>query len=152
MPDVGIVVLEVKGGAIWYDDGWWQTAQSAGPADRPGQPGPRVEVRRCATTSQRDPRWGSRTYVAWGHGVVTPQQDWPDDFSLPDLPRWALHGCSDLDDLAERVRENARRLQHGKQPPTHDDVELIADILAGRRATSYDVNAEAQERADRRSG
>jgi hypothetical protein len=148
MPDLGIVVLEIKGGAIRYDEGWWQ---------RRSRQDYRIDPVKQARESKyaareyvaSDPRWGSRTYIAWSHGVVTPQQDWPDDFSLPDLPRWTLHGCSDLDDLAERIRENARRLRQGKKAPTADDVELIADILAGRRTTSYDVEAEAQERADR---
>ena len=25
MPDVGVVVVEVKGSSVWYDDGWWIT-------------------------------------------------------------------------------------------------------------------------------
>ena len=66
---------------------------------------------------------------------------------MPELPRWALHDESDQECLAERVREGTRRMAQGKQPPSHDDVELIVEILAGRRHTSYDVNAEAAERA-----
>ena len=23
MPEVGVVVVEVKGGSVWHDDGWW---------------------------------------------------------------------------------------------------------------------------------
>ena len=38
-------------------------------------------------------------------------------------------------------------MQHGQRPPTHDDVEVIADILTGRFPTPYDVNAESDDRA-----
>jgi superfamily I DNA and RNA helicase len=42
---------------------------------------------------------------------------------------------------------NAKKSWQGKPPPTHHDVDLIFEILAGRLPTSYDVNAEAAERA-----
>ena len=52
MPDVGILVLEVKGGSVWYDDdGWWIKRRGRDTRDRPGRPGARREVRRCGTTS-----------------------------------------------------------------------------------------------------
>ena len=148
MPDVGIIVLEVKGGTIRYDEGWWQRRSRQ---DQRIDPVKQARESKYAARDYvaADPRWGSRTYVAWGHGVVTPQQDWPDDFSLPDLPRWALHGCSELDDLAERV--TGQRATAPAREAASDARRRRPDrgILAGRRATSYDVEAEAQERADR---
>ncbi|WP_028645063.1 nuclease-related domain-containing protein [Nocardioides sp. URHA0020] len=73
MPDVGIVVVEVKGGSVWHDDdnGWWQS--------RGGQavlidPVTQVRTTKYAVRNYvgRDPRWQRRNYVAWGHAVVTP--------------------------------------------------------------------------------
>ena len=78
---------------------------------------------------------------------MTPHARFGDDFEVPELPRWALHDRNEQDLLAERVRDNAWGLQHGRRPPSYDDVHLVVQILAGRMPTSYDVNAEADERA-----
>jgi hypothetical protein len=147
IPELGVCVLEVKGGAIWHDeDGWHQRRQG-----RDARVDPVDQVRRVKYAvrdyAAKDPRWRSRSHVAWAHCLVTPHSDFADDFATPDLPRWALHDRGDQEQLCERVREATRRMQQGKPAPTYDDVELIVEILAGRRHTSYDVNAEAAERA-----
>ena len=137
MPDAGVVVVEVKGSSVWYDDGWWQTRR-----------GKRVQIDpigQARTTkyavrdyAAHDPRWGRRNHIAWGHAIVTPYSDFPDDFATPDCPRWSLHDRGDQADLAARLRENALRAAQGKPAPTHDDVQDLVDILAAgcpRRTT-----------------
>jgi len=148
MPDVGIVVLEIKGGAVWFDDGWWMKRKGVDTRVDPVEQA-RMAKHALSKYVRQDPRWGSRPQVAWAHGVVTPHAEWDDDFSQPDLPRWALHGRGDQAHLAERLRTNALRMQHGKLAPTHDEVDLIVEILSGRRSTTYDVVAEAAEREER---
>ncbi|MCW2764937.1 MAG: Nuclease-related domain protein, partial [Nocardioides sp.] len=96
---------------------------------------------------ESDPRWGTRGHVAWAHGVVAPHAEFGNDFQVPELPRWALHDKNEQVDLVARLRDNARGLHHGNWLPSQDDVDLIVEILAGRMHTSYDVNAEAAERA-----
>ncbi|MEU4603472.1 NERD domain-containing protein [Kribbella sp. NPDC023972] len=145
MPDIGVLVLEVKGGSVWYDSGWWIRRHGRATTIRP------VDQARDAKYAlrryvEKDPRW-SRGRVAWAHGVVTPFSDFGHDFEVPELPRWALHDRADQGILAERVRDNGWGLAHGQRPPTYDDVVAIVDILAGRMPTSYDVNAESDERA-----
>jgi nuclease-like protein len=147
MPGAGVLVLEVKGGSVWHDeDGWWQAARGR---SRSIDPVAQVRTTKYAlrTYVARDPRWNNRNHVAWGHGVVTPYSAFPADFATTDCPRWSLHDRGDQADLAGRVRENARRAQQGKPAPTYDDVEAIVDVLAGRLRTSYDVNADAADRA-----
>jgi hypothetical protein len=146
IPEVGVCVLEVKGGAIWHDeDGWYQRRRGKDVRVEPVD-----QVRRVKYAVRdyvaKDPRWGRRSHVAWAHCLVTPHSDFADDFATPDLPRWALHDRDDQKDLCDRVREATRRMQQGKPAPSYDDVELIAEILAGRRHSTYDVNAEAAER------
>ncbi|GAB3038682.1 nuclease [Nocardioides flavus (ex Wang et al. 2016)] len=147
MPDVGVVALEVKGGSVWWDDGWriMRRGREAiiHPVDqaRDGKYALRSYV-------ERDERWGSRTRVAWAHAVVTPYSEFGSDFSLPDLPRWALHDKDDQDHLVGRLRQNAQRMTHGQRVATFDDVDEIAEILTGRLPTTYDLRAEADERAD----
>ena len=147
MPDIGIVVVEVKGGSVWWDDGWriMRRGREAviHPVDqaRDGKYALRAYV-------EADQRWGSRTRVAWSHAVVTPYSEFAQDFALPDLPRWALHDKGDQEHLVGRLRQNAQRMTHGQRVATLDDVDEIAEILTGRLPTTYDVRAEADERAD----
>ncbi|TIC84575.1 nuclease [Nocardioides sp. GY 10127] len=146
IPEAGFVVLEVKGGSVWHDGaGWWIRR---GEHDEPCYP---VEQARDAKHAikryvENDPRWGSRGHVAWAHGVVLPHTDLGNDFSVPELPRWAFHDKHEQDDLADRVTTNGWGLAHGQPAPNHDDVEILAEILAGRSLPLPDVNAGAQER------
>lgn len=146
LPEVGFLTLEVKGSSVWHDEGGWWIKRDKDvrihPVDqaRDGKYALRTYV-------ESDPRWGSRGHVSWAHGVVAPYSDFPDDFAVPELPRWALHGRADQADLAQRVHDNAWGLAHDHPPANADDVDLVVDILAGHRHTSYDVTAESRERA-----
>ena len=146
MPDVGIVAVEVKGGSVWWDDGWRIMRRGRETTIHP------VDQARDAkyalrTYVEHDERWGSRTRVAWAHAVVTPYSEFAADFTLPDLPRWALHDKDDQGHLAGRLRQTATKLTHGQRVATQDDVDEIAEILTGRLGTSYDIRAESDERA-----
>ncbi len=146
MPDFGCLVLEVKGSSVRHDeDGWWV---KRGANDDRCWPVDQARDAKYAirTFVESDPRWGSRGRVVWAHGVVTPHSVFDNDFSLPDLPRWALHDRDEMASLGQRARQNAYGLAQHQPLPTQDDVALIAEILAGRR-TAHDVNAEAAERA-----
>ena len=147
LPGAGLLVLEVKGASVWHDaDGWWikrgATVSRIHPVDQA-----RDTKHAIRQYVEADPRWGSRGRVAWAHGVVTPYSAFGDEFSVAELPRWALHDRAEQDDLSARVRQNAWGLAHGRRLPDHDDVETVVAILAGRRHTTFDVNAEALERA-----
>ncbi len=146
LPDIGFLVLEVKGGSVWHDEtGWWVKRSGAPERIHP------VDQARDTKYAMRqfvesDPRWGTRGHVVWAHGVVAPHADFDNDFALPDLPRWALHDRSEMATLAGRISDNTFGLSQHKTPPTHDDVGAAVEILTGRR-TTFDVNAEAAERA-----
>lgn len=147
LPDFGVLVLEVKGGSVAYGpEGWTLTSDGE---TRKIHPVDQVRDGKYALRAyvEADPTWGSRGRVAWAHGVVAPYSSFPQDFSLPDLPRWALHARGDLEHLPTRVRENAWRMDQGHRTLMAEDVEAIAEILTGRLHTSYDVNAQAEERA-----
>ncbi|KRF37846.1 nuclease-related domain-containing DEAD/DEAH box helicase [Nocardioides sp. Soil805] len=152
MPEVGILVLEVKGGSVHVTpdeaDGhaWWIQRRGA---HRRITPVDQVRTAKHALKRyvEQHPDGGLARRVGWGHGLVTPYSAFAPDFTVPELPRWALHDKDDLSALADRARDNAHALLHGQRPPTHDDVEAIADILTGRFAAPYDVNAESDDRA-----
>src|SRR5690606_38648530 len=101
---------------------------------------------------RQDPRWGSRSYVAWGHAIVVPHASFPPEFATPRVPRWMLHDRDDMADLVGRLRQNATFAWQGKEPPTQEDVDLVVEILRGRGETRPDpvASAAARESAVRR--
>lgn len=157
MPDVGVLVLEVKGGSVQVtpDDeaeGGHCWITTSGARTRRIRPVDQVRDSKHALKRyvEQHPQGGLGTRVGWGHGVVVPFSRFPEEFALPELPRWALHDADDLAapaDLGQRLRDNAWGMLHGQRPPSDDDVEAIVDILTGRFATPYDVNAESDDRA-----
>ena len=104
----------------------------------------------CARYVEHDPRWGGRGHVAWAHGVVTPHSEFGNDFSVPELPRWALHDQR----RPGRPRRAGARQRLGAAPtttrrPTTTTSSSSSRSSPGATHTSYDVNAEAAERARR---
>lgn len=145
MPGSGIVTVEVKGSHVWYDNGWW-IMRGDGPA--PIHP---VDQARDACYAlrhyvERDPRWGSRSRVRWGHHVVLARTELPAGFALPDCPRWQISGSADLPGLGARLRDTTRRHRTDARPPDTDDIELICEILTGRQPPALDRVALALDR------
>lgn len=149
VPDVGVVVIEVKGGSVWVDGqgSWWQ-----GSSDRARRVHPVNQARdgkyALRAYAERDARWrdSSRTRVRWAHAVVTPNTAVDADFATPDCPRWTIHGREDMADLVERLVDAAGRQETGHRVPTEDDVDLICEIVRGRHLMAPDVVADAEER------
>ena len=151
MPDVGVIVGEVKGGSVTIDDGVWRTTSQDGtrvihPVDQ-ARDGKHALWRYIAS----DPRWknSSRTRVRFGHTVVTPHTSLHPDFATPDCPRWMIHGKEEMGDLAGRLWDIAARQESGFRVPTADDCDLIVQILKGRNLPQRVLLAEADEREAR---
>ena len=151
MPDVGVVVVEVKGGDLRVEGGDGSSAPAR--ADRVVHPVDQARDGKYALRHyiERDPRWkdSSRTRVRFGHAVVAPYTDLADDFATPDCPRWMIHGRGDQADLAGRLWDIAARQEGGHRVPTHDDCDLIVEILKGRNLPQRSLLAEADERESR---
>jgi hypothetical protein len=144
VPGVGAVVVEVKGGSVWYDGTWHVSTRSR---VREIHPVDQARQTKYALRSyvEQDPRW-SRGRIVWAHAVVTPYSEFSSDFATPDCPRWALHDKVDLADLAGRLERNADQQAHGATRPMADDLELLSEILHGRGFTRHDLNADAADR------
>lgn len=150
MPDVGVVVIEVKGGSVYIrPDGRW--GQRAGGQDRVIRPVDQAMESKHALRRyvEQDPRWGSRTRVRFGHSVVLPWTDLAEDFSTPDCPRTIAHGRGDLPTLAGRLWDIAALQENGFRVPSEADCDLIVEILAGRSLPQRALIAEAEEREAR---
>src|SRR3954468_24348142 len=103
LPGAGVAVLEVKGGSVWVEDhpdgAQWFLGTKHG--QRRIHPVEQAAGSKFAwrTYVEKDPRWGSRSRIAWAHGVVTPYSTFPDDLATPDCPRGILHTKADMDTL-----------------------------------------------------
>ena len=146
--DGGIVVVEVKGGRVWYDDGGWRI-------DRRGQVAPIDPVTQAREAQyalrswlDQDPRWGRRSGIRWGHALVLPYTEVPDDFATPDAQRWQVAGRDDLDDLAGFLRRIVLGQTNSKRLMTLDDIHAFVDAMGGRGLPQRDLIGEAVERAD----
>ncbi len=151
MPEVGVVVGEVKGGSVTVEDGVWRTSCREG--TRVIHPVEQARDGKHALWAyvRSDPRWkrSSRSRVRFGHTVITPYTDLHDDFSTPDCPRTMIHGRGDQADLAGRLYDIAARQESGFRVPSHDDCDLIIEILGGRNLPQRQLLADAEERESR---
>jgi len=144
----GVVVIEVKGGSVGVVDGQWrQSGNRTGNFDPVDQARTtKYAIRKYVET---DPRWSgsSRPRIRWAHSVALPNTELHDDFSMPDCPRWAVHGKGDIADLAGRLQDVVVMQETSNVPPSADDVDLIVEILNGRHLPALDISAEARARA-----
>ncbi|MGA8044733.1 MAG: NERD domain-containing protein [Dermatophilaceae bacterium] len=151
MPDVGVVVVEVKGGVVSYEDGTWLTG--SGGRRRAIHPVDQARDGKYALRAyiERDPRWknSSRSRIRFGHAVALPYTEVAEDFATPDCPRWMVHGRSDQKDLAGRLYDIAALQESGHRVASDDDCDLIVEILRGRSLPQRTLLAEADERESR---
>ena len=148
LPGTGVVVLEVKGGSVWFDGRRWR--QHRGGTDYTVHPVDQARDTKYALRDfvEADPRWhaGSRRRVKWSHAVVLPNTELPEDFATPDCPRWSVLDRTQLDDLASLAWGISEQQASGAAALSSEDAELIVDILRGRGAAQRDVVAIAEER------
>jgi hypothetical protein len=140
----GIMCLEVKGGEVWHDGGWWQS--------RSGQPPKRIDpvdqaLQACYALRdyvELDPQW-TQGRIRWDHMVVLPHSEIPADFSLPECPRWKIIDRTQLDQLMPLVRSVL--LKKGGDLPAVDATGLkqLQSTLGGRGLPQRDVVARALE-------
>ena len=141
----GIVVVEVKGSRVWYDGGWW--------IDRRGQktaiePITQAREAQYALRSwlDHDSRWSGRKDIRWGHALVLPYTQVPDDFATPDAQRWQVAGRDDLPDLAGFLRDIVLGQTSTKRLLDLDDTYALVDALSGRGLPQRDLIGAATER------
>lgn len=142
LPEVGLIAVEVKGGQVSYDGAHWKQTNQNGTSQRiyPVRQA-REGMYGLRTYVENDPRWGSRGRVRWAHAVVFPFTAIPDDFAVPECPRYMAFG---RDHLTERLLESlaaiAVRQETTWRVPSYDDVAVVAEILRGRGYPQADLD------------
>ena len=144
----GIVCLEVKGGEVWHDGtGWLQRSRNG--HVKSIDPVQQVRQARYALRDfvEADPRW-TQHRARWNHVVVLPNSELPQDFALPDCPRWMVIDRTEIDTLGRRLREVA--LSQETDLPLLNDTALsqLLVTLGGRGLPQRDVVARALANED----
>lgn len=144
----GIVCVEVKGGEIWHDgQQWWQRSRSG--HTKPIEP---VRQAREACYALRefveaDRRW-TQGRRRWDHVVVLPNSELPQDFGLPECPRWKMVDRGGLSTLVETLRDVIVKHEINRPLLTGTGVEQLQTALSGRGLPQRDVVARALENED----
>ena len=144
----GIVCLEVKGGEVWHDGtGWLQRSRNG--HVKSIDPVQQVRQARYALRDfvEADPRW-TQHRARWNHVVVLPNSELPQDFALPDCPRWMVIDRTEIDTLGRWLREVA--LSQETDLPLLNDTALsqLLVTLGGRGLPQRDVVARALANED----
>lgn len=143
----GIVCLEVKGGQVWHDgQHWWQ---SRGTRDFTIDPVRQAREACYALRDfiEKDPRW-TQGRLRWDHVVVLPNTELPEDFALPDCPRWKVIDRTDLPQIAAKLRQVLLDQQLDRPLLAPDGVAQLDEALSGRGLPQLDVVARALENED----
>lgn len=143
----GIVCIEVKGGEVWHDgETWWQEGR--------GHPRKIEPVRQAREACyalrdfiEMDPRW-TQGRLRWDHVVVLPNTDLPDDFALPECPRWKIIDRTDLPDLVAKLREILLTQEIDRPLLAAAGIAQLTEALGGRGLPQRSVVARALENED----
>ncbi|OBB57106.1 nuclease [Mycobacterium sp. 852013-51886_SCH5428379] len=143
----GIVCVEVKGGEVWHDGAGWR--QIRGGREYAIEPVRQAREACYALRDfvEKDPRW-TQGRLRWDHVVVLPNTELPDDFGLPDCPRWKVIDRSDLPQLVARLREVLVRQELDRPLLTKEGLDQLGAALSGRGLPQRDVVARALANED----
>ena len=134
IPEMGVAVLEVKGGVVSYENGQWLTTTKG--SSRRISP---IEQARKAKHAlrrflDRSPEWHNGLIrTQWF--VVMPFTEVTGDMGAEGA-REQLLGASDLDDLLPRIRQSLGSTLNNDPPPSADDLDLALTLLLRKQHTS----------------
>ena len=141
MPDIGVVVAEVKGGSVHVDtEGQWK--QSSGGSTRAIHPSIRRATAStpCATTWRPIRAGGPNAPAEFVSATLSSSpHESRQQLLHPDCPRWLVHGRDDQGISWGRLYDIAVHQESAYRAPTVTDCALIVDILHGRNLPQRDV-------------
>lgn len=143
----GIVCLEVKGGEVWHDGDTWRQKRRGREVDIDPVRQAREACYALRSFIENDPRW-SQGRLRWDHVVVLPNTDLPDDFALPDCPRWKVIDRSDLTDIAAKLRHVLHSQELDRPFLSKDGIDQLGEALSGRGLPQRSVVSRALENED----
>lgn len=129
---LGVVVLEVKGGKVWVENGQWFQELPEGTKRRdPVEQAMKAKhvLKKWVEDSMA---WAGKRPILWAHGVVLPNVRLDAGFDMPDCHRWMVVDRDDMSDIVSRLR-NILTLQD-KDVRACDGLDIVAihEALQGR--------------------
>ena len=91
---------------------------------------------------ESDPRWTLKR-SRWDHVVVLPNTKLPDDFALPECPRWKIIDRTDLPNLVHKLQHILIRQEIDRPLLTQDGIAQLQIALSGRGLPQRNVVARA---------
>lgn len=135
----GVVVLEVKGGHVFYEGGSWRQTTPDGEKriDPFGQASRGMYALRQWV--EESAAWGSRRRVRWTHAVVFPSVEVPAGYQAPDSTRWQIVDKDDLTDIAGKLRTLLQTRDDNDLPLDLDATSGVIDAIRARNAPQRDA-------------
>lgn len=143
----GIVCVEVKGGQVWHNGRAWLQRRGAGVVKIEPVRQAREACYALRNFIESDPRW-SQGRLRWDHVVVLPNTNLPDDFALPDCPRWKVVDRGDLPSIVAKLRDVLTMQEIDRPALTGDGIAQLSEALGGRGLPQRSVVARALENED----
>ncbi|KUI39279.1 nuclease-related domain-containing DEAD/DEAH box helicase [Mycobacterium sp. GA-2829] len=143
----GIVCIEVKGGEVWHDGVGWRQIRGGRQFTIEPVRQAREACYALRDFVEKDPRW-TQGRLRWDHVIVLPNVELPDDFGLPDCPRWKVVDRTELPKLVERLRYVLVRQELDRPLLTKDGIDQLNTALSGRGLPQRDVVARALANED----
>lgn len=127
-PDLGVAVIEVKGGLVTHDGAqWWQSDRTS---RRPIDPVWQAQVNRHALKKYVEARWSAGDLrAAWF--VALPHAQLPPGFDATAAPRERIFDASDMPTIADRIR-SVLAAATSPPSPSAETCRLLGDHLVGR--------------------
>jgi hypothetical protein len=143
----GIVCVEVKGGEVWHDGENWR--QIRGGREHKIEPVRQAREACYALRDfvEKDPRW-TQGRLRWDHVIVLPNTELPEDFDLPECPRWKVIDRNDLPNLVAKLRQVLIRQELERPFLTREGIEQLTVALSGRGLPQRDVVSRALANED----
>ena len=143
----GIVCLEVKGGEVWHDGaGWCQLRGGKHVHIEPVRQA-REGCYALRDYVESDPRWTLKR-PRWDHVVVLPNTQLPDDFSLPECPRWKIIDRTDLPNLVHKLHHILVHQEIDRPLLAQEGIRQLTTALSGRGLPQRDAVARALANED----
>ncbi|WP_024449014.1 NERD domain-containing protein [Mycolicibacterium iranicum] len=143
----GIICIEVKGGELWHDgETWWQKRRGHEHRINPVRQA-REACYALRDFIEKDPRW-TQGRLRWDHVVVLPNTDLPEDFALPECPRWKVIDRTDLPDIVAKLRHILHSQELDRPLLDAQGIAQLGESLSGRGLPQRSVVARALENED----
>ena len=143
---LGVVVLEVKGGHVWYEPGQW--LQSTAEGDKRIDPFGQAErvMYTLRDWVEKSPVWGSRRRITWAHAVVLTDTPVDLQFTSPEASRWQVIDRAEIGDIVGKLRTLLQVYTGTLRAPDGTDTAAIHEALQARFAPQRDVARTIEER------